>query len=79
MKERRGEKWKGHCWTTSTSCGLTESSGVERNFAAALAKYRGVIDLIQDFHAQMRRGPRKNFKYSQTRLRRQLKESGFIP
>lgn len=50
---------------------------IEGNFAAALHKYRAVMDIFVDFFAAMR-GPRKNARYSQAKLRRELKGSGFI-
>ena len=52
---------------------------IETNFAGALQKHRGTMDLIEDFFEAMTRGPRKNARYSQTTLKRHLKESDFIP
>ena len=51
---------------------------LEANFQAALDRYYPIVRLIQDFLITLARNRRKDTAYSQTRLRRLLKETGFV-
>ena len=51
---------------------------LDQNFVNTLVKYRDIILLMQAFFADMQQNDQKNTKYNRTRLKRLLKETGFL-
>jgi hypothetical protein len=52
---------------------------IDRTQAENIARYRDVITLMQDFYSNMRRNNKKNTRLDHVKLRRLLKETGFVP
>jgi hypothetical protein len=51
---------------------------LDRDYVAALAKYRSVARLMFDFYVKMRRNNAKDTRFDHARLLRLLKETGFV-
>jgi hypothetical protein len=51
---------------------------LDRRFVANLVRYRNVIRLMADFYAEMRGGNKKDASLKHARLRRLLRETGFV-
>jgi hypothetical protein len=51
---------------------------LDKNYADILVKYRNLIVLFLDFFVSMRRNNQKNTRFPHTKLRRLLKETGFL-
>jgi hypothetical protein len=52
---------------------------IDASYVAAIEKYRSIITLMHEFFADMHRNTKKDTRFQNTRLRRLLKETGFLP
>jgi hypothetical protein len=50
-----------------------------KSYVANLAHYRDIVALLLDFYTTMRANNNKDDRFNNTRLRRLLKETGFVP
>lgn len=64
------------------NCDAIVASGIVKldgDYVASLAKYRSVTTLMHDFYVKMRRNNAKDTRFDHVKLRRLLKETGFVP
>jgi hypothetical protein len=82
FKIAEGLEFKGLTYLLLDNADKLSAGGIikiDASYVATIEKYWSIITLMHEFLADMHRNTRKDTRFQNTRLRRLLKETGFLP